>query len=74
MIKKGHTLVPMARIPALATAMLIDPKILLDKCLAAYHPELHAVLSSLAPSLLISRAEPYVIPAFRPAVPSWPGA
>ena len=70
MIKTGRTLVPMARIPALAKAMMIDPKILLDKCLAAYHPELHRVLSSSAPSLLISRGELSIIRALRHAVRS----
>ena len=68
MIKTGRTLVPMARIPALAKAMMIDPKILLDGCLAAYHPEIHRIISSLAPSCLISRGELSVIRALRHAV------
>lgn len=70
MITKGDTKVPMARIPALARAMGTDPKILLDGCLAAYHPELHRVISALAPSMLISRGELSVIRALRHAVRS----
>ena len=70
MITKGNTKVPMARVPALAKAMGTDPKILLDGCLAAYNPELHRVLSALAPSMLISRGELSVIRALRHAVRS----
>jgi hypothetical protein len=68
MVKSGRTPMPMARIPALAKAMGTDPKILLDGCLAAYHPELHKVISALAPSMLISRGELSVIRALRHAV------
>ena len=68
MIKAGRTLVPMARIPALAKALGTDPKILLDGCLAAYHPEIHRIISSLAPSMLISRGELSVVRALRHAV------
>lgn len=70
MITKGDTKVPMARIPALAKAMGTDPKILLDGCLAAYHPELHKVISSLAPGALISRGELALIRVLRHAVRS----
>jgi len=70
MIKTGKTPMPMARIPALARAMGTDAKILLDGCLAAYHPELHKVISALAPSMLISRGELSVIRALRHAVRS----
>lgn len=57
MLKSGDTKVPLARIPAIAKATGTDPKVLLDLCLEAYHPELHRVLSELAPSMLISREE-----------------
>lgn len=57
MLKSGDTKVPLARIPAIAKATGTDPKVLLDLCLEAYHPELHQVLSELAPSMLISREE-----------------
>jgi hypothetical protein len=70
MIKSGKTPMPMARIPALAKAMCTDPKILLDGCLAAYHPELHKVISSLAPGALISRGELALIRVLRHAVRS----
>jgi hypothetical protein len=70
MLAKGNTKVPMARIPALAKAMGTDAKILLDGCLAAYHPELHRVISNLAPSMLISRGELSIIRALRHAVRS----
>lgn len=68
MIKTGRTLVPIARIPAMAKAMGTDPKILLDLCLEAYHPEIHRIMSTLAPSMLISRGELSVIRALRHAV------
>jgi len=68
MIKTGRTPVPMARIPAMAKAMGTDPKILLDGCLEAYHPEIHRVISSLAPSMLISSGELAVIRMLRYAV------
>jgi hypothetical protein len=68
MIKTGKSQVPMARIPALAKAMGTDPKILLDGCLAAYHPELHKVISSLAPGAMISRGELALIRVLRHAV------
>lgn len=70
MIKTGKSQVPMARIPALAKAMGTDPKILLDGCLAVYHPELHKVISSLAPGALISRGELALIRVLRHAVRS----
>lgn len=57
MLKSGDTKVPLARIPAIAKATGTDPKVLLDLCLEAYHPELHRLLSELAPSMLISREE-----------------
>lgn len=57
MLKSGDTKVPLARIPAIAKATGTDPKVLLDLCLEAYHPELHGVLSELAPSMLISKEE-----------------
>lgn len=57
MLKSGETKVPLARIPAIAKATGTDPKVLLDLCLEAYHPELHQVLAELAPSMLISREE-----------------
>lgn len=70
MIKKGKTLMPMARIPGLAKAMHTDPKILLDGCLAVYQPEIHKVISNIAPSALISRGELSIIRALRHAVRS----
>ena len=57
MLKSGDTKVPLARIPAIAKATGTDPKVLLDLCLEAYHPELYQMLSDLAPGMLISREE-----------------
>lgn len=68
MMKSGETKVPLARIPALAAATGTDPKVLLDICLEAYHPELHAILASLTPSMLISRGELALIRVLRRAV------
>ena len=57
MLKTGETKVPIARIPALAKALHTDPKALFDVCLEAYQPELHGVMVSLAPSMLVTSRE-----------------
>ena len=67
MIKTGRTKLPLARIPALAKALDADPKEMLAISLEAYQPELYAVLSAIAPSMLISTQELRVIHALRVA-------
>ena len=67
MIKTGRTKLPLARIPALAKALDADPKEMLAIALETYQPELYAVLSAIAPSMLISTQELRVIHALRVA-------
>lgn len=57
MIKTGRTSVPLGRIPALARAINVEPKILLAMCLREYKPSLFEVLK-----------EVYDIPSGSPAV------
>lgn len=47
MIKTGRTAVPLARIPALARAINVEPKILLAMCLREYKPSLFEVLKEV---------------------------
>lgn len=70
MIKTGRTKIPLARIPALAKALDADPKEMLAMALEAYQPELYDVLSTIAPSMLISAHELRIIHALRAAARS----
>lgn len=70
MIKKGHTKLPIARVPDFAKAIDVDPHDLLDRCLEAYQPEIHAVISALAPSVLVSQDELKIIQMLRGAARS----
>ena len=47
MLKQGITRIPFRRIPLLAEAVEVPPKLLLHMCLAEYKPELHSVLLEL---------------------------
>jgi len=67
MIKTGRTKIPLARIPALAKALDADPREMLAVALEAYQPELYGVLSTIAPSMLVSSNELRVINALRAA-------
>lgn len=67
MIKTGRTKIPLARIPALAKSLSSDPKEMLAVALEAYQPELYAVLSAIAPSMLVSEQELRLIHALRAA-------
>lgn len=70
MLRHGRSQLPLTRVHALAKSMGTDPAVLFDGCLAAYHPDLHRVFKSLAPSMLISKGELAVIRALRHAVRS----
>lgn len=44
MMKAGHTKVPLARVPQLASALEVEVTALLDICLKAYYPEIREVI------------------------------
>lgn len=67
MIKTGRTKLPLARIPAFAKALDTDPKEMLAVAVEAYQPELYGVLSTIAPSMLVSSNELRIIHALRTA-------
>jgi len=67
MIKTGRTKLPIARIPDFAKAIGVDPHDLLDRCLEAYQPEIHAVVAALAPSALVSAEELKILRLLRTA-------
>lgn len=67
MMRTGRMKIPLNRIPALAKAMGSDPRELLSRCLEAYQPELYSLISSLAPSMLVTSKELAMIRALRRA-------
>ncbi|MGY3264585.1 hypothetical protein [Lysobacter sp. HA35] len=70
MIKTARTKIPLARIPALAKVLDADPKEMLALALEAYQPELYDVLSTIAPSMLVSEQELRLIHSLRAAARS----
>jgi transcriptional regulator with XRE-family HTH domain len=67
MIKTGKTKIPLARIPALAKALDVDPKEMFAIALEAYEPELFSVFAKVMPGMLISDAEFRLVQAMRSA-------
>ena len=47
MIRKGHTKVPLTRIPALARALDLDERALFERAVQEYQPKLWSVLDAL---------------------------
>jgi hypothetical protein len=47
MLKQGQTRIPLTRIPALAGALELDARDLMEACLNEYHPELFATLKRI---------------------------
>lgn len=70
MMKTGQLKIPMARIPALAKSLDVDPREMFQHCLEAYDPELYELFSVLAPAMLISDREFVIIKHLRGAARS----
>lgn len=67
MMKTGQLKIPLARVPAIAKSLGIDPLELFHLCLEAYEPELYECFSVVAPSVLITSRELQVIKSLREA-------
>ena len=66
MLKTGQTKLAIKRIPALAKALRVDPRFLLEMCLAEYMPEEHqAILEIMQQPLRITPNELNIIRIIR---------
>lgn len=60
MIKQGHTKLPIERVPALAKALDVDERFLMNLVLAEYHPALYEVIQSVY-GLMVTKNEEEII-------------
>ena len=64
MIKQGLTKLPIERVPAMANALEVDERFLMNLVLAEYHPALYAVIQDIY-GLMVTRNEESIVKFIR---------
>jgi DNA-binding Xre family transcriptional regulator len=65
MIRTGKVKIPIRRVRALADALGVAQQDLMERCLAAYHPDIDAILHAVLPAYRLSVDEVAVLRGYR---------